>query len=46
VDDFGGLAPTLANAGYCVYTFDYGAPSSQLIQSTGPVRASAQTLAG
>ena len=45
VDDFGGLAPTLANAGYCVYTFDYGAPSSQLIQSIGPVPASAQTLA-
>jgi pimeloyl-ACP methyl ester carboxylesterase len=45
VDDFGGLAPTLANAGYCVYTFDYGAPSSQLIQSTGPVPGSAQTLA-
>jgi len=45
VDDFGGLAPTLANAGYCVYTFDYGAPSSLLIQSTGPVRQSAQTLA-
>jgi hypothetical protein len=36
VDDFGGLAPTLANAGYCVCTFDYGAPSSQLIQSIGP----------
>lgn len=45
VDDFGALAPTLANAGYCVYTFDYGAPASQLIQSTGPVPASAQTLA-
>jgi triacylglycerol esterase/lipase EstA (alpha/beta hydrolase family) len=46
VDDFGGLAPTLANAGYCVYTFDYGAPSGQLIQSIGPVPVSAQTLAG
>lgn len=45
VDDFGGLAPTLANAGYCVYTFDYGAPSSQLIQSIGSVPTSAQTLA-
>lgn len=45
VDDFGGLAPTLANAGYCVYTFDYGAPSSQLIQSIGSVPVSAQELA-
>jgi triacylglycerol esterase/lipase EstA (alpha/beta hydrolase family) len=45
VDDFGALAPTLANAGYCVYTFDYGAPASQLIQSIGPIPASAQTLA-
>jgi triacylglycerol esterase/lipase EstA (alpha/beta hydrolase family) len=45
MDDFGGLAPTLANAGYCVYAFDYGAPSSQLIQSIGPVPASAQALA-
>lgn len=44
-DDFGGLAPTLANAGYCVYTFDYGAPSSQFIQSIGSVPASAQQLA-
>jgi pimeloyl-ACP methyl ester carboxylesterase len=43
-DDFGALAPTLANAGYCVYTFSYGAPSSQFIQSIGPVVASAQTL--
>jgi triacylglycerol esterase/lipase EstA (alpha/beta hydrolase family) len=45
MDDFGALAPTLANAGYCVYTFSYGAPSSQLIQSIGAVPASAQTLA-
>jgi triacylglycerol esterase/lipase EstA (alpha/beta hydrolase family) len=45
MDDFGALAPTLANAGYCVYTFDYGAPSSQLIQSIGPVVTSAQELA-
>jgi triacylglycerol esterase/lipase EstA (alpha/beta hydrolase family) len=44
VDDFGGLAPSLANAGYCVYTFDYGAPSSQFVQSIGPVPASAQEL--
>lgn len=44
-DDFGALAPTLANAGYCVYTFDYGAPSNQFVQSVGAVPASAQTLA-
>ena len=44
-DDFGALAPTLANAGYCVYTFSYGAPASQFIQSIGPVPTSAQTLA-
>jgi pimeloyl-ACP methyl ester carboxylesterase len=44
-DDFGALAPTLANAGYCVYTFSYGAPSSQFVQSIGSVPASAQTLA-
>lgn len=45
IDDYGALAPTLANEGYCVYTFAYGAPSSQVIQSVGPVAASAQTLA-
>ena len=44
-DDFGALAPTLANAGYCVYTFSYGAPASQFVQSIGHVPASAQTLA-
>lgn len=44
-DDFGALAPTLANAGYCVYTFSYGAPASQFVQSVGPVPASAETLA-
>src|SRR5579875_1252706 len=44
-DDFGALAPTLANAGYCVYTFAYGAPSSQFVQSIGAVPQSAQTLA-
>lgn len=45
IDDFGGLAPSLANAGYCVYTFSYGAPASQFVQSIGPVPASAQELA-
>ena len=45
-DDFGALAPTLANSGYCVYTFAYGAPASQFVQSVGPIAPSAQTLAG
>jgi pimeloyl-ACP methyl ester carboxylesterase len=36
----------LANAGYCVYTFSYGAPASQYIQGVWPVPQSAQTLAG
>lgn len=44
-DDFGALAPTLANSGYCVYTFAYGAPASQFVQSIGPIAQSAQTLA-
>jgi triacylglycerol esterase/lipase EstA (alpha/beta hydrolase family) len=44
-DDFGALAPTLANQGYCVYTFAYGAPPQQYVQSVGPIAASAQTLA-
>jgi triacylglycerol esterase/lipase EstA (alpha/beta hydrolase family) len=44
-DDFGALAPLLANAGYCVYTFSYGAPPSQFVQGLGPVPRSAQQLA-
>lgn len=44
-DDFGALAPTLANSGYCVYTFAYGAPAQQFVQSIGPIAHSAQTLA-
>jgi triacylglycerol esterase/lipase EstA (alpha/beta hydrolase family) len=44
-DDFGALAPELANAGYCVYTYAYGAPPSQYVQSVGPVPASARQLA-
>lgn len=43
-DDFGALAPTLATAGYCVYTFAYGAPAQQFVQSVGPIAASARTL--
>ena len=45
-DDFGALAPDLANTGYCVYTFNYGGSNPQaLIQAIGPVPASAQQLA-
>jgi pimeloyl-ACP methyl ester carboxylesterase len=44
-DDFAALAPTLANAGYCVYTFNYGGTPGAFIQSTGPVTTSAQQVA-
>jgi triacylglycerol esterase/lipase EstA (alpha/beta hydrolase family) len=44
-DDYGALAPTLANAGYCVYTFAMGAPPRQFVQTIGPVVQSAQSLA-
>ncbi len=44
-DDFGALAPMLATEGYCVYTFAYGAPAQQFVQSIGPIAQSAQTLA-
>lgn len=45
-DDFGGLASDLANAGYCVYTFNYGYNSpGDLIEAIGPVADSAQQLA-
>lgn len=44
--DFGGMAPSLANAGYCVYTFNYGGHNpNDLIQAIGPIAASAQMLA-
>ncbi|MCX4164696.1 MULTISPECIES: triacylglycerol lipase [Paraburkholderia] len=45
-DDFGALAPDLANAGYCVYTFNYGGASpNSLIQATGSAISSASVLA-
>lgn len=44
-DDFAALAPTLANAGYCVYTFNYGGTPGAFVQSTGPVTTSAQQVA-
>jgi len=46
-DDFGALAPHLANDGYCVYAFNYGAPYyGSFIEATGAVPASAGQLAG
>lgn len=45
-DDFGGMAPALVNAGYCVYTFNYGGNNpGDLIQAIAPVATSAQALA-
>ncbi|SFK00029.1 esterase/lipase family protein [Paraburkholderia megapolitana] len=44
-DDFGALAPDLANAGYCVYTFNYGGSPTSLIQATGSAISSASELA-
>ncbi|HWC84634.1 MAG TPA: alpha/beta fold hydrolase [Pseudonocardiaceae bacterium] len=44
-DDWSGLGPVLANAGYCVYSTPLGAPSNSLIQTTGPAADSAQELA-
>ncbi len=39
------LAPTLANAGYCVYTFDYGQTSaSSIFYGLGDIAQSAATL--
>ncbi len=38
------LAPKLANAGYCVYTFNYGVTFSQNITSIGDIPTSAQEL--
>jgi pimeloyl-ACP methyl ester carboxylesterase len=44
-DDFGALAPILANAGYCVFSLDYGGTPGSLIQAIGPAAASAQQVA-
>lgn len=44
IDAWAGLAPTLANLGYCVYTTVLGAAASSLVQTTGPVAASVQQL--
>jgi pimeloyl-ACP methyl ester carboxylesterase len=44
-DDFGALAPILANAGYCVFSLNYGGTSGSLIQAIGSSAASAQQVA-
>ncbi len=43
-DDFGALAPILANAGYCVFSLNYGGTPGSLIQAIGPAAASAQQV--
>jgi pimeloyl-ACP methyl ester carboxylesterase len=45
IDDWGGLGPTLANRGYCVYSQAYGADPHGVIQTIGPVATSAGQLA-
>jgi triacylglycerol esterase/lipase EstA (alpha/beta hydrolase family) len=37
IDDWSGLGPTLANAGYCVYSTPIGADPHSVVQTTGPV---------
>jgi pimeloyl-ACP methyl ester carboxylesterase len=44
-DDFGALAPILANAGYCVFSLNYGGTPGALIQAIGPSATSAQQVA-
>ncbi|MFG2296100.1 esterase/lipase family protein [Streptomyces sp. NPDC048603] len=43
-DYWRGAAPLLANAGYCVYTFNYGAAAGSPVQGTGPMADSARQL--
>jgi pimeloyl-ACP methyl ester carboxylesterase len=44
-DDYGALAPTLANAGFCVFTLNYGGQPGAFIQSIGPIVPSARQVA-
>lgn len=44
-DDFGALAPILANNGYCVFSTNYGGTPGQLVQATGPDATSANQVA-
>jgi triacylglycerol esterase/lipase EstA (alpha/beta hydrolase family) len=44
IDDWSGLGPTLANAGYCVYDTALGADPHSVIQTYGPATTSAAQL--
>src|SRR5689334_13090241 len=44
-DDWSFLGPTLANAGYCVYSTALGGDPHSVIQTTGPVTTSVNQLA-
>ena len=44
-DDWGALAPILANDGYCVEGLNIGGTPGNLIQAIGPVKTSAQQVA-
>ncbi|WP_326568277.1 alpha/beta fold hydrolase [Amycolatopsis rhabdoformis] len=44
IDDWSGLGPTLANAGYCVYATPLGGNAHALIQTIGPVATSARQV--
>jgi pimeloyl-ACP methyl ester carboxylesterase len=44
IDDWSGLGPTLANAGYCVYSTPIGGTAHSLIQTIGPVVQSAKQI--
>ncbi|HEX3650521.1 MAG TPA: alpha/beta fold hydrolase, partial [Pseudonocardiaceae bacterium] len=44
-DDFGALAPILANNGYCVFSMNYGGTKGSLVQAVGPAATSAQQIA-
>lgn len=44
-DDFGALAPILANNGYCVFSLNYGGTAGQLVQAVGPASTSVQQVA-
>lgn len=44
-DDFGALAPILANNGYCVFSLNYGGTRGALVQAIGPAATSANQVA-
>ncbi|MGW2250653.1 esterase/lipase family protein [Kitasatospora sp. NPDC001660] len=43
-DNWRGAAPLLADAGYCVFAFDYGGAPGSPVQGLGPIADSAQRL--